>query len=302
METSKLDIYEKVTNQIIAAIEAGAGNFRMPWHAAAGESLLPVNAASKRGYRGMNVLALWAAARAKGYASNVWATYKQWQELDAQVREGEKATLVVLWKFPERDEGEEEPAEANGRKKGRGVLARGYFVFNAEQVEGYAPPEVTGLDPALRIKTAEDFFAALGADIRFGGPEAYYRADKDFIQMPDYGHFRDVESFYGTLAHEATHWSGAPGRLSRDLVSRFGSEAYAIEELVAELGAAFHLCHAGRHLPRAAARSRRLHRLVGWGAFAAISGDLHRGCESCGRHETEYTGQQPAEELVGNML
>jgi antirestriction protein ArdC len=89
-----------VTNQIIAAIEAGAGNYRMPWHAAAGESPLPVNAVSKRGYRGINVLALWAAARTKSYASNVWASYNQWQELDAQVSEGEEATLVVLWEIP----------------------------------------------------------------------------------------------------------------------------------------------------------------------------------------------------------
>ena len=147
METCKLDIYEKVTNQIVAAIEAGASNYRMPWHAAAGGSPLPVNAVSKRGYRGINVLALWAAAHAKGYASNVWATYKQWQELGAQVRKDEKSALVVLWKFPEREAIEEEPAEENGQKKGRGVLARGYFVFNAEQVEGMRPPRSPGSTP-----------------------------------------------------------------------------------------------------------------------------------------------------------
>jgi antirestriction protein ArdC len=305
METSKLDIYEKVTNQIIAAIEAGAGNFRMPWHAAAGESPLPVNAASKRGYRGINVLALWAAARAKGYASNVWATYKQWQELDAQVREGEKATLVVLWKFPERDEGEEEPAEANGRKKGRGVrplrgvLARGYFVFNSGQVDGYKPPEVPALDPALRMEPVENFFAALDADIRFGGAEAYYRPDEDFIQMPEYRHFRDVESFYGTLAHEATHLSGAPGRLNRDLSTRFGSEAYAIEELVAELGAAFVCATLGiSNEPRPDHAAY----ISSW--LAALRRDKRAIFTAAAKAQAAVDWmheRQPAGELVGNM-
>jgi antirestriction protein ArdC len=299
METSKLDIYEKVTNQIIAAIEAGAGNFRMPWHAAAGESLLPVNAASKRGYRGINVLALWAAARAKGYASNVWATYKQWQELDAQVREGEKATLVVLWKFPERDEGEEEPAEANGRKKGRGGLARGYFVFNSGQVDGYTPPELPALDPALRIEPVENFFAALDADIRFGGVEAFYRPDEDYIQMPEYRHFRDVESFYGTLAHEATHWVGAPGRLSRDLSTRFGSEAYAIEELVAELGAAFVCATLGiSNEPRPDHAAY----ISSW--LAALRRDKRAIFTAAAKAQAAVDWmheRQPAGELVGNM-
>ena len=299
METCKLDIYEKVTNQIVAAIEAGAGNFRMPWHAAAGESPLPVNAASKRCYRGINVLALWAAAQAKSYASNVWATYKQWQELGAQVREGEKAALVVLWKFPERDAIEEEPAEENGRKKGRGVLARGYFVFNSEQVDGYTPPELPALDPSLRIKAAEDFFAALGADIRFGGVEAFYRPDEDYIQMPEYRHFRDVESFYSTLAHEAVHLSGAPGRLNRDLVTRFGSEAYAIEELVAELGAAFVCATLGiSNEPRPDHAAY----ISSW--LAALRRDKRAIFTAAAKAQAAVDWMhewQPAEELVGNV-
>ena len=300
METSNLDIYERVTNQIVAAIEAGAGNYRMPWHAAAGESPLPVNAVSKRGYRGINVLALWAAARAKSYASNVWATYKQWQELDAQVREGEKATLVVLWKFPERDQTEEEPAEENGRQKGRGVLARGYFVFNSEQVDGYEPPEFPALDPALRMESVENFFAALDVDIRFGGQEAYYQPEEDFIQMPEYRHFRDVESFYGTLSHESCHWVGAPGRLSRDLTSRFGSEAYAIEELVAELGAAFVCATLGIS---SEPRPDHAAYIASW--LAALRRDKRAIFTAAAKAQAAVDWmheRQPAEEFAGNRL
>ena len=205
METEKLDIYQKVTNQIIAAIEAGATSCRMPWHVTAEQSPMPVNAASKRLYRGINVLVLWASAAAKGYPSNVWATYRQWQELGAQVREGEKSTLVVLWKFPERQPLESEPDEDDNRKKGRGVLARGYSVFNAAQVDGYQPPEIEPLPETQRNEAADHFFGRLAADIRFGGPAAFYDTEGDFIQMPEYRHFRDVAGFYATLAHELTH-------------------------------------------------------------------------------------------------
>ena len=245
MNAQHQDIYERVTNQIVAAIEAGASTYqgRMPWHVSAGESPMPINAASKRLYRGINVLALWVTAQAKGYTSNVWATYKQWQELGAQVREGEKSTLVVFWKFPEskargREQKVEEPKEDETRK-GRGLLARGYIVFNSDQVDGYEPKEFPKLDEAERDQAAEQFFSSLGVTIRFGGPSAFYEPEADYIQMPHYSNFRDVFGFYSTLAHETTHWSGAPQRLNRDLSTRFGSAAYAMEELVAELGAAF---------------------------------------------------------------
>lgn len=242
MNTQHQDIYERVTNQIVTAIEAGAGNYRMPWHVSA-DSTLPMNAASKRFYRGINVLALWATAQLKGYPSNVWATYKQWRELGAQVREGEKSSLVVFWKFPEsidrgREQPDEEPEE-EATRKGRGLLARGYVVFNAAQVDGYTPPQVPELNTAQRIDSADRFFTSLQADVRLGGPCAFYNVEGDFIMMPEFKQFRDVASFYATLSHEMTHMSGAAHRLNRDLSTRFGSEAYAMEELVAELGAAF---------------------------------------------------------------
>ena len=97
--TEERDVYARVTAQIITAIEQGAGTWRMPWHTSGKFSSSPINVASKKAYRGINTVCLWAAAEAKGYDSGEWGTYKQWQERGAQVRKGEKATLVVFWKF-----------------------------------------------------------------------------------------------------------------------------------------------------------------------------------------------------------
>ena len=111
--TDKRDVYASVTAQIINAIEQGAGSWRMPWHTSGKFAFSPINVTSKKPYRGINTLCLWAAAQAKGYESGEWGTYKQWQERGAQVRKGEKATLVVFWKFAngsaETDDGDDTP-------------------------------------------------------------------------------------------------------------------------------------------------------------------------------------------------
>ena len=88
-KSERADVYERVTNQIIEAIEAGAGEWRMPWHKLTGANSTPVNAVTRKPYRGVNVLSLWATAIECGYRSSVWATYAQWQQLGAQVRKGE---------------------------------------------------------------------------------------------------------------------------------------------------------------------------------------------------------------------
>ena len=121
------------------------------------------------------------------------------------------------------------------------MFARGYSVFNAAQVDGYAAPAQPVLPEAERIGHAEAFFAAIGADIRHGGNRACYVPALDQIRMPPFEAFRDPVAYYATLAHEATHLTGHPSRCARDLRGRFGDEAYAAEELIAELGAAF-LC------------------------------------------------------------
>lgn len=243
------DVYQRVTDQIVEAIEKGIakGNeWRRPWHTTGGCAFSPRNVVSRKAYRGVNTLCLWAAAQAKGYVSGEWATYKQWEEKGAQVRKGEKATMVVFWKFASSSAKEEqdgggdtEATETAGRS--RLVMTRGYYVFNAAQVDGYTAttePERTGPE---RIASAEAFLTAIGADVRHGGNSAHYSPSTDHVQMPPLAAFTDAPYYYSTLSHELTHWTAPASRCDRQLGKRFGDAAYAAEELIAELGAAF-LC------------------------------------------------------------
>lgn len=236
--TEKKDIFQQVTDVIVKAIEEGAGSYRMPWRTSGGVPHSPINAVSKKPYRGINVLILWATAQAKGYTSGMWATYKQWRELGAQVRKGEKSTHVVFWRFFNVEEQSEESTEHTSK---RIPLARDYWVFNADQVTGYEKPEEKVLTHGERIGQAEEFFDSLQIDLRPGGNRAYYNPNTDAVHMPAFEAFKESLAYYSVLSHETTHWTGAAKRLNRDLKGRFGTESYAMEELVAELGAAF-LC------------------------------------------------------------
>jgi antirestriction protein ArdC len=228
------DIYTRVTQQIIEAIEAGEATCRMPWHNAEAGISAPINAVSKRSYRGINVLALWAVAAKHGYPSGQWATYQQWKQLGAQVRKGEKSAEVVLWKTGEQ------PGEDNDElAPNRFLLARGYSVFNAAQVDGFTPKTPPEPSESERLATADAFFSRLPATIIHSGNEAYYDIPEDVIYLPEFKRFRNAAAYYSTLTHEFVHWSGASTRLNRTFGTRFGSLTYAAEELVAELGAAF---------------------------------------------------------------
>lgn len=236
---SRLDVYARVTDEIIKAIEAGAGEYRMPWHHG---SHLPRNAGTKLPYRGVNLIALGSAARVRGFQSSYWATYRQWNKLGAQVRRGEKASVIVFFKREEADHNEEGADEERNR-----VVMRGSFVFNANQVDGWREEEEPQGGTIEHLEVVETFVGSLGATIRYGGSAAYYHKPLDQIHMPERQQFvgtsarTAAEAFYSVLLHELTHWSGHLKRLNRDLSGRFGTSAYAMEELVAELGAAF-LC------------------------------------------------------------
>jgi antirestriction protein ArdC len=242
--TDKRDVYARVTDQIVTAIETGnVGNWRMPWHTSGRYAFSPINVVSKKPYRGINTLCLWAASQTKGYASGEWATYKQWLERGAQVRRHEKSTTVCFWKWShtttETQDGEETKTGS------RLLFTRGYSVFNAAQVDGYTPKAEPDIPLPERIERAEQFFRGIGADLRHGGNRAYYSVDGDFIQMPAFGAFRENVAYYSTLAHEHTHYTAKDNRCDRQLGKRFGDMAYAAEELVAELGAAFVLAQLG---------------------------------------------------------
>lgn len=242
MSTKSFDLYKHVTDTIIAAIEAGATEFSLPWQRSGIGNALPVNAQTGALYNGVNILSRWATAINCGYQRGLWATYRQWAALGAQVRKGARGACVVFYKEYETDP---DPKAENDDGKRR--VARASWVFNAAQVDGFDLPDLPDLPPIDRIGRADALIARLQPAMRFGGEQAYYSPGQDFIQMPDERLFTAADSgkrsedYYAVLFHELTHWSGATHRLNRELGKRFGDNAYAIEELVAELGAAF-LC------------------------------------------------------------
>ncbi|MBA4130668.1 MAG: peptidase [Hyphomicrobium sp.] len=241
----RIDVHQAVTDQILAAIEAGVATWQMPWHRT-GEGLnRPTNIDTGNAYRGVNVVALWASAQMRGYSNGIWGTYRQWANQECQVRKGEKASLIVFYK--ELDitrEGTQPDEQAHDTV----MFARASWVFNADQVDGYQPAQpAIAPSPVANIEAADCFIRATGADIRHGGTRAFYRHPDDFIQMPERERFlgsattQPTEAYYATLLHELTHWTGHERRCDRQFGERFGDQAYSMEELVAELGAAF-LC------------------------------------------------------------
>lgn len=243
-ENTSRDVYARVTSQIINAIEAGVSNWRMPWHTSGKFAFSPINITSKKPYRGINTVCLWAAANAKGYERGEWGTYAQWADRGAQVRKGEKATLVVFWKFA-NDAGETDDGDDTPRAGSRLLFTRGYSVFNAAQVDGYSPNDDPETPIEQRIESAEAFFAGINARVIHQGNRAFYSPDTDSITLPPFAAFFTAMDYYSTRAHETGHWTSAESRCDRELGKRFGDSAYAVEELVAELTAAFTLAHLG---------------------------------------------------------
>jgi antirestriction protein ArdC len=243
ISNEKQDVYTRITNKIIADLEQGVRTWMKSWNAVntGGRIMRPMRHNGVP-YSGINKLMLWAEATAQGFGAPIWMTFKQATELNANVRKGEKGSLVVytnsITRTEEDDKGEETEREIHYMK--------GYTVFKVQQIEGlpeqyYAKPEVT-TTPVERISHAEEFFKATKAEVRYGGDRAFYSNDGDYIQMPVIEAFRDAESFYATLAHESAHWTKHSSRLDREFGRKqWGDEGYAREELVAELSSAF-LC------------------------------------------------------------
>jgi antirestriction protein ArdC len=243
MTSERQDVYTRITDKIIADLEQGVRTWMKPWNAGntAGRITRPLRH-NGIAYSGINILMLWAEAMDKGFSAPIWMTFRQASELKANVRKGEKGSLVVyansITRTEEDGKGEEAEREIHYMK--------GYTVFNVEQIEGlpehyYGKPEVLN-STVERIAHAEAFFAATKADVRYRGDRAFYSNDGDYIQMPVIEAFRDAESFYATLAHESAHWTKHPTRLDRSFGRKsWGDEGYAQEELVAELASAF-LC------------------------------------------------------------
>jgi antirestriction protein ArdC len=246
----KADLYQRITDSIVTKLEQGVRPWMQPWAAGFdGARIIRPLRHNGQPYNGINVLVLWSEAQDKGYASPYWMTFKQTLEFEAHVRKGEHGSLVVYADKIIRNEADAGSGEAcPGPRAGEEVRAipflKSYTVFNVEQIVGlperfYGRPEPKA-EPVARIERADAFFAATGASIVHGGCRACYVPRTDNIHMPYIDCFRDAESYYATLAHEATHWTRHETRLNRDFGrNRWGDEGYAMEELVAELGAAF---------------------------------------------------------------
>ena len=231
MKTDQL--FQSITDRIVAQMEAGVSPWAKPWTAskAGYEPTLPHNIAG-RAYRGANVAWLWATAEAMGYDRPIWMTYNQAVEAGGSVRKGEKGTHVFFWNFKKIAD------EKTGEER-QSCFAKAYCVFNIAQVDGVEAPAPIVRTQGEVIQIAEDTMARTGAAIRHGGDMACYVPSVDMVRLPFRDAFNSLDAYYGTAFHELGHWTGAKSRLDRQFGKRFGDDAYAFEELVAEMTAAF---------------------------------------------------------------
>jgi antirestriction protein ArdC len=236
----KRDLYAGVSARICAELERGAAPWIKPWSATPGANT-PCNAVTNRPYSGCNVVLLWMTANA-GYRTPRYLTFKQALELGGNVRKGERGTRVYFVKQLQVRDKKTDDVDATRIAP----MLREYTVFNLDQCEGLPDRVLTLGDIKPRNQderdaTIDEFLACSGATIREGAGEAYYRPGDDLISLPRFDAFKSAAHFYGVAFHELGHWTGHKSRLDRDLRHRFGDRAYAAEELVAELCAAF-LC------------------------------------------------------------
>ena len=239
------DIYLAVTAQIIAALEAGTPPWLCPWSSTGGT--MPANLSTGRPYRGINTILLNMQAMAHGYTVNRWLTFNQARALDAHVRRGEQGTGIVFFKM--LDDARSDRRAANDEPARRVIpLLRSFTVFNAAQVEDL-PEALTALpvpaDGWSPVAAAEELLERSGAVVCHGGDRAFYRPSDDLIQLPARGQFPSPSHYYNVALHELTHWTAHATRCNRPLTGRLHLEAYAFEELVAEMGSAFLSSHCG---------------------------------------------------------
>ncbi len=237
------DIYTNVTNRIITALEQGTPPWVCPWQDG---TAMPSNLATGKPYRGINVIMLYVEAMSRNYTDNRWLTFKQSNEIGARIRKGEHGTLIVFYRLREINDDRGDVADSNTAAKRSIPMLKTYTVFNASQLECIPDRFVLRPEHAWQpIAEAEQLIINTGAVICHGGNRAFYRPSDDIIQLPPSESFGKPDDYYATALHELCHWTGHPSRLNRVLGGRRDIEAYAYEELIAEIGAAFLCTHSG---------------------------------------------------------
>jgi antirestriction protein ArdC len=238
----RANLYEQITNRIIAELEAGRVPWVQPWGSAKAGVGLPFNAVSDRRYSGINVLTLWNAIVSRGFTSHAFLTFRQALALGGHVRRGEQGVGVIYARrFIPREE--RRRADSEGRDPSGGIpFLKWFTVFSVEQCEGL-PAKICEPPPpipeGLILPQAQALIDATGADFRIGGPSAFYSPAHDYVQVPRPDDFHDPINWHRTAFHELGHWVGGTSRLNRDQTGAFGSVAYGKEELVAEMAGAF---------------------------------------------------------------
>lgn len=232
--------HERVAQKLIEQLKQGTAPWQRPWEPGNPGGLIPINPITQKRYKGINALLLMT----EKYTDTRWMTYKQATSVEAQVRKGEKGTVIQYWKFreeqPKKDEQGKPVLDTNGKPikiEVRLERPKVFYatVFNAEQIEGLPPltPKPFSWDS---IERAEQILNASGAIILHGeNNRAFYRPATDSIHLPDKSQFVSADNYYATALHELSHWSGHTSRMNRDLLHPFGSAGYAKEELRAEI-------------------------------------------------------------------
>ncbi len=243
----RVSLYEEITAKIVRELENGTVPWVKPWASSNAPLGMPRSASTRKFYSGVNVLILWMAVIEHGYRAQEWLTFRQAQALGGSVRKGEHGT-TICYADSFIPKAERERAREQGEDPSAIPFLKRFTVFNVEQCDGL-PAHVRPKPPILSEITlcpdAEHLIAATGARIVEGAGEAFYHRGDDLIRIPSREAFVSTSDFYCTVLHELGHWTAHPSRLGRDLQNRFGSEAYAREELIAELTSAFLCAHLG---------------------------------------------------------
>ena len=223
------DISAEITDRIIKAIEHGGLKWVRGWR-----TRFPVSLATGKTYKGINALLLLMSQEAHGYKSPFWVTFREAQRRGATVLKGEKASPIVFYEMRERIEKNDDGTE----ERRTFPFMRLYYVFNVAQTTLSIKEEAQTFTP---IQCAEKVAQGYNVTVKYGGSQPCYVLSADEVRLPVREDFVSAEAYYATLFHEYAHSTGAKHRLNRELSTQFGSEAYAYEELIAELSSAF-LC------------------------------------------------------------